>query len=186
MTMKKTKTKGTIQRTLTTTKLKQQDGTHKDLEQHVEIERQEVELSVEPDFAKLYLQDLAKLLSLSGGELRLLLKLAQLANYDGKVAVPIGIKREIESEVGMNVRSISNALVKLVKHEFIKNLGGSVYLISPEHIAKGRWREVIAKRKAFKMTVEYSEKGRTITTDSIEDSEPKTNIVQMPTPKAML
>ena len=62
----------------------------------------------EPNYLKLYIDDLGLLTKLSGGETRVLIHIAALASYEGEIVLPLVIKKRIAEKAGVKVQSTSD------------------------------------------------------------------------------
>ena len=71
---------------------------------------------------------------------------------DGKTIQMGGyLKEEISNSIGCSVRSLDNALTKLVRMKFLISLGRSAYRINPRYIFKG---STISRNKSLKAVLE--------------------------------
>lgn len=123
----------------------------------------------EPNYLKLYIDDLGLLNKLSGGETRALIHIAAIANYDGEVILPLLIKKRIAEKAGVKTQAISDTIVKLINKGILKRLGTMVYILNPDLFARGKWREIRERRKTFQSITTYTPDGkRTIETKMID------------------
>ena len=119
----------------------------------------------EPDFIKLYLQDICKLKSIPSTGSKLLNELLKYTSYDNVILIPSYVKQEIAKNLNTSVGTISNALTKLVKEEILKRKGGGAYVLNPFLFGKGEWTKI----RKIRMTWEYSENGKYLNNVDIED-----------------
>lgn len=124
---------------------------------------------VEPNYLKLYIDDLGLLNKLSGGETRALIQIAAIANYDGEMVLPLAIKKRIAEKAGVKVNSISDTLTKLINKGIIKRLDPTLYVLNPDLFAKGKWRDIREQRKAFQSITTYKPDGTKKTETRIVD-----------------
>jgi hypothetical protein len=123
----------------------------------------------EPNYLKLYVDDLGLLNKLSGGETRALIHIAALANYDGEIVLPLVIKKRVAEKSGVKVQSISDILTKLISKGILKRIDKTLYLLNPDLFARGKWREIRERRKAFQSITTYLPDGnKIIETNMIE------------------
>nr|CRY95776.1 hypothetical protein [uncultured prokaryote] len=121
----------------------------------------------EPDYVKLYLQDVLYLSDMPTQYSATLLALLKRTTYAGDengmciVLAPL-IRDQICAEVGFQKRqSLSNVLQKLVKGEILYHVGRGVYRLNPYLFGRGTWSD-IAK---IRMEVSYVPgQGRTFQT----------------------
>lgn len=123
----------------------------------------------EPNYLKLYIDDLGLLNKLSGGETRALIHIAAIANYDGEVVLPLGIKKRIAENAGVKVQSISDMLTKLINKGILKRVDSTIYLLNPDLFARGKWREIRERRKAFQSITTYLPDGNKIVVTNMID-----------------
>ncbi len=116
----------------------------------------------EPNYLKLYVDDLGLLNKLSGSEVIALIHIAALANYDGQVSLPLLIKQSIAEKAGVKIQAVNNATVKLTRKGILKRMGTAVYLLNPDLFARGKWREIRERRKAFQSITTYLPNGEKI------------------------
>ena len=122
---------------------------------------------VEPDYIKLYLQDVLYLSDIPtqySAALMSLLKRVSFAGDDHGMCIVLApmIRDDICKELGLkNRQSLSNILTKLVQGEILYTLGRNVYRLNPYLFGRGTWAD-IAK---IRMQVTYtSDKNRTFKT----------------------
>ncbi len=123
----------------------------------------------EPNYLKLYIDDLGLLNKLSGGETRALIHIAALANYDGEIVLPLAIKKRIAEKSGVKVQSTSDILTKLINKGILKRIDKTVYILNPDLFAKGKWREIRERRKAFQSVTTYYPNGNKVVETNMID-----------------
>jgi len=116
----------------------------------------------EPNYLKLYVDDLGLLNKLSGCEVISLIHIAALANYDGQVSLPLLVKQSIAEKAGVKIQAVNNATVKLTRKGILKRLGTAVYILNPDLFARGKWREIRERRKAFQSVTTYLPNGEKV------------------------
>lgn len=126
----------------------------------------ESKIPSEPPYVKLYIDDLGSILGLEKGEKRVLLSLACSIDYEGSVSVTSTRRQRLAERCQLSVKSFNNAISALATKGLIKVIGRGEYELNPKLFAKGDWRQVYARRRAFQLQVTYSEKGRSIETTS--------------------
>lgn len=121
----------------------------------------------EPDYVKLYLQDVLYLSDMPTQYSAALMSLLKRTSYAGDeygmcvVLVPM-VKDAICKELGYKKRqSLDNVLQKLVKGEILFRVGRGIYRLNPYLFGRGTW----AKVSKIRMTVQYTPgTGRTFQT----------------------
>ncbi len=126
----------------------------------------------EPAYVKLYIDDLSRLNKLTPGETKILLYVAARADYEGIASLPLGIKNRIATSAGCSTSAVSSAISKFCNEKILKRLDVGVYELNPDYFARGKWREIRERRKAFYTKITYTPDGqRTVETNFIEKSE---------------
>jgi len=113
----------------------------------------------EPDYVKLYLNDLGILNNVSNSAL--LWVLIRKMNYDGEVFFVGNQTKKICAELGIKDSGFWKQIKKMVDAEILIKQSRGVYMFNPYLIAKGKWVDI----ERIRMTVEYSNEGRVIKTD---------------------
>ena len=126
-------------------------------------------LPEEPAYIKFYIEDLSLLNKLTAGETRILLYIAANANYQGEVLLPLVIKKRIATNAELSVQAVNNAITKFCNKNILKRLDTGLYELNPELFARGKWREIRERRKAFYTKIIYTPDGqRTMETAVID------------------
>ncbi|MBY5949307.1 hypothetical protein [Photobacterium rosenbergii] len=143
-----------------------------------EVKHQTVSVTQEPPFVKLYLHDLGHIVGLSPGPQRLLIELAKYMTWSGQIALTKIMREQIADTLNITYKSVNNYLTKLTEKpkgaEFpiLVRMGQGTYMINPNYIAKGEWRDVVAKKEKFRLIIEYGvDGGKEIKTDLPEEAE---------------
>ena len=123
----------------------------------------------EPAYIKFYIDDLSGFSKLTAGETKILLYVAAAADYEGLVSLPLGVKNRIAKSAGCTSGTVSSAISKFCNQEILKRLDVGLYELNPDYFAKGKWREIRERRKAFYTTITYTPDGqRTVKTDLVD------------------
>jgi len=129
-------------------------------------EEKVVQFPTEPAYVKLYLDDLGALLQLPGKTSALLHALVRGMDYDGCITLSTKKREIICDQVGLKRNSLCNSIAALVKSGILVKETRSDYVVNPAYFARGKWSDIVRKRRNFSMKVEYSADGsRVITTD---------------------
>lgn len=122
--------------------------------------------SAEPPYVKFYIEDMLYMSDMPKTYTNLtyeLIKRATYANEEEGLCVSLTpyTKSKICTACGWDkLRSLNNALTKLVKGGILKRLGTGTYQLNPYLFGKGEWRDI----ENIRMTWEYNMKGRTFAT----------------------
>jgi hypothetical protein len=123
----------------------------------------------EPEYIKVYINDLGRLCDLSDGQRTILLYIAACVGYDGFVLLPAGQKARIAKSAKCSVSAVNNAVNAFCKSNILKKQAGGLYELNPDYFARGKWREIRERRKAFYTKITYTPDGqRTMETAVID------------------
>lgn len=129
-------------------------------------------LAGEPNYLKLYIEDLGLLKRLSDGEINVLLGIATVSEYSGEVHLPLLIKQRIANSAEVKIQTINNIIAKLISKDVIKRIGTTVYILNPDLFAKEKWRDIREQRKTFQSIITYNQNGtRTIEIRIVEPTQ---------------
>lgn len=110
----------------------------------------------EPDYVKLYLQDIAKLNELSKSTSSLMFEILKYMNYDNEVYLMSRNKNKIAEKLNIKTNTIDKALMTLRKKNILENLDRSVYRFNPYLFGRGKWQDI----KKIRLEVTYTNNGR--------------------------
>jgi hypothetical protein len=116
-------------------------------------------LPKEPDYIKLYIDDIGHLMGVQEGHRSILLYIAASVGYDGFVTLTLARKARIAATVGLAVKTVDNAIGLLVKTNILRREGRCEYELNPSLFAKGEWAHIRERRESFNLNVSYSKAG---------------------------
>ena len=99
-------------------------------------------VSKEPDFIKLYLDDVMKLNDIPKKKTDILYLLLRKMNYDNEITVVASHKREIAKELECSVINIDKTLFLLVSKDILIRKDRGIYVANPLLFGKGRWEDI--------------------------------------------
>lgn len=133
----------------------------------------------EPDFVKLYLDDLMLLEGLPKSTAAVFYELLKFMTYadseNGQIVIINSYVRKqiLNSVKGIsNPQTITNAISALKKVGILSEVDRATYRVNPKLIGKGDWRDILNLRtriSEIRMNVVYSENGRQITAEPITE-----------------
>lgn len=124
----------------------------------------------EPDYIKLYIDDIGRMMGLQDGHRSILLYVAASVAYDGILSLTSYRKTRIAALLGCSVRSIDNAISEFVKQKILIRVARGEYELDPHLFAKGRWMEIRERRMKFMAKIIYGgAEGRIIETEVIDE-----------------
>jgi len=130
----------------------------------------------EPNYIKMYLQDLTYLNKLPKGIDSILFELLKYINYEQEIIINKGIKSRIAEKLEKSESYINNSIVKLVKSEMLIRKDRGIYEINSYIFGKGSWKDIIKHRKSLKLEIFYeyqNEKKMTTKTTTKEQEDIK-------------
>lgn len=116
----------------------------------------------EPNYVKLYLDQIVKLTEITGWTSNVLYELLGDSKYasDGQIiVVNSGYKEMVAEKLGIKKQSVTNAINALKKKDIIYKIKNGVFMLNPQIFGKGEWKDV----KKLRYEVELSDVGTTIT-----------------------
>jgi hypothetical protein len=124
------------------------------------LSEKKINVSREPDFIKLYFDEITRIYDLPKTNSRVLVSLLRYVNYENKIYLNGALIKELSKELDMKVQSFRNALSKLSKSEVLYRLDTGVYLINPNIMAKGKWSDI--EKLRLKVSYMFSNEGKII------------------------
>lgn len=128
----------------------------------------------EPNYIKLYLEDLAYFHKLPKSLPDIIYQLLPLVNYQQQIVITSYHKREIANTLSVTPAHINNAITKLTQAEVLIRIDRGVYELNSYLFGKGSWKDIIKHRKSLKLEVFYDfqcgKSERKITTSTVNPS----------------
>jgi hypothetical protein len=118
-----------------------------------------VAIRQEPQFVKVYLNDLNNLLQLPTSCTNISYALLQIMGYDGTIRLTMATKVKISATLGITEGSFKNYLTQLVKAGVLFRSATSEYEMNPHLFAKGHWNEIHKRREDFELKIRYKSNG---------------------------
>lgn len=113
----------------------------------------------EPNFVKMYVQDISTLLKITKSDNAVLLCLLRYMNYENVVYLVIDVKKDIMKDINMPLNTLNDSIRNLREAGIIIRHSLGKYIINPTLFARGRWENI----NKIKLEIEYSSEGRKIT-----------------------
>jgi len=111
----------------------------------------------EPDYVKLYLQDIGRVFGLSSGNSSVMYALLKRMDYDNLIALTPIIRQKIAYDCNTTVDVINHAISKLVSEGIFTRLGSGTFMANPDIFARGKWVDI----KNMRLSITYDSEGRT-------------------------
>lgn len=113
----------------------------------------------EPDYVKLYLQDIVALNNLPKGLDRVINCLLKTMSYDNMIILNSFIKKKMTDELGYkSVQVLNNNINKLVNAEILYRQGTGTYQVNAKYFGRGNWKDI----QEIRLQQRYTPKGRDI------------------------
>ena len=121
----------------------------------------EVYIEKEPDFVKIYLDDLSYMKNLPKWVNKILYELLKIMNYENEIILNSSIKERISKKLNLKsnknaVQLINNSISNFVKKGILLQKERGIYIANPKYFGKGAWSDI----KRLRLKVTYSEKGK--------------------------
>jgi len=117
----------------------------------------------EPQYVKLYTQDIGRIYGLKNSQNRVLMALAKYMAFNTNIIVLYGpVKDMLCKELGMNKNTFNMAIDQLYKQGFLIRKARACYVLDPCLFGTGSWQDV----KNVRLSIEYHADGtKTIRTE---------------------
>jgi hypothetical protein len=127
----------------------------------------------EPDFIKVYLDNIMLLAEIPNWISKVLYELIKAVTYAEKghfIVINPAYKRLIAENLGMKTQSVTNAINTLSKQNILIKRDRGLYLLNPHYFGRGDWKDIARIR----YEIELTPTGKRITKAEIENEEPTT------------
>lgn len=124
----------------------------------------------EPDYIKVYLDNIMFLAEISGWIGKIMYELIKSVSYADKgqfLIVNAGYKRILAENLGIKPQSVTNAINQLAKKGILIRKESGVFLLNPQYFGKGDWKDI----SKIRYEVELNAQGKTIRLKEIEQTE---------------
>ncbi len=115
-----------------------------------------IKVDKEPNYVKLYLDDICLLNNLPKTSSAILNELLLCSNYNNEISLSRGIKNRIAKDLDVTNGHLDNTISKLSKFGILKKIDVGLYVLNPFIFGRGNWLEI----KSIRATWKYSDKGR--------------------------
>lgn len=126
-----------------------------------------VQFPSEPEYIKLYLDDLNKIYELPNSSI--LYEIMKRMDYDGLINLSKYAKDTICEKLGLKPQTFANYLQKLKEKDIITTVGRGTFMPNPNLFGKGSWKDIYNRRKNYesiKLNIVYKPDGtKTVQTE---------------------
>ncbi|MFD3729830.1 MULTISPECIES: hypothetical protein [Bacteria] len=126
-----------------------------------------IQFPAEPEYIKLYLDDINRLYDLPNNSI--LYELMKRMDYDGLINISKYGKDMICEKLNLKPQTFANYLGKLKDKDIILPVGRGTFMPNPNLFGKGTWKDIYNRRKTYesiKMNIIYKADGsKTVQTE---------------------
>ena len=122
------------------------------------IERNVIQYEQEPNYIKLYLDNILYLSDIPAGLNGILMALLSLMNYNNEIILNSAIKKRIANDLNTTTATISNALTKFTKGKILDRVDTGIYKVNPYLFGRGKWEDI----KRIRLEVIFEPQGKTL------------------------
>ncbi len=109
----------------------------------------------EPDYVKLYIDDIARLKDIPSGMSKILFEIIKGINYNGIVMAYKPIKQIMCNNMGISMNYLNKCIDTFHKQGILIRYARGVYIADPNLFAKGSWNNI----KNLRLIIEYHNDG---------------------------
>jgi hypothetical protein len=131
-----------------------------------EIKSQVIQVEKEPDYVKLYINDLLRLQDIPKSANDILLAIIKRMTYNNDIALFAPVKREIASELNIKEVTVAKAIEMFTNKSILIRKDRGLYVINPYLFGRGKWEEI----RKIRLQLVYSKEGRVILKTDFETS----------------
>lgn len=101
---------------------------------------------MEPNYIKMYIDDVSKLYGLSSGENNVLRELLRYLNYNNEIIITAYIKNTIKEDLNLSIKLIEKTISRCIKSNIMIRKQRGVYIVNPNLFGKGSWKNILRLR----------------------------------------
>ena len=109
----------------------------------------------EPDYIKLYIEDISRLKDIPAGMNKVLFEIIKSINYNGIVMAYMPIKKLMCANMGITISYLNNCISEFHKKGILIRYARGVYIADPNLFAKGTWSNI----QNLRLIIEYNSDG---------------------------
>lgn len=138
-----------------------------EVKQEISTTSNRYNIETEPDYVKLYIKDLSRIIGLSNTDNNVVLNLLRNMNYDNIIALNAYTRTQMCEQMKIKPNTLSHILCKLIEKNILKKLGANTYEMNPYLYGKGKWENI----RQLRMTFTYDKDGRAVEMERISEGE---------------
>lgn len=109
----------------------------------------------EPDYVKLYLEDITRLKDIPSGMNKVLFELMKSISYNGIIMAYKPVKDLMCSNMGISVNYLNKCIDEFYKKGILIRYARGVYIADPNLFAKGSWKDI----QNLRLVIDYNKDG---------------------------
>jgi hypothetical protein len=121
----------------------------------------------EPNFVKLYFNDIGLLNDLPKVSTGILYELVKRMDYNGEIMINMGIKKRIAKEINVSLGSIKNSISIYIKKKILFRIDEGIYKANAYIFGRGEWSDI----RKIRLSIEYTPMGREVVVEVDKNQE---------------
>ena len=121
----------------------------------MQISSTSMQIDREPEYVKLYMQDIGRFKDLSGKTNEILLEFIKSMGYNNVIPVYKPIKLMIARKLDISIHTVDSAVKEFKKKGLFISVARGIYIADPKLFAKGKWSDI----KSLRLVIDYNKDG---------------------------
>jgi len=109
----------------------------------------------EPEFVKLYIQDIARLNDVTGKQNQVLLEFVRHMGYNNIIPTYKPIKKMIARKLNISLHTVDSAVKTFKKKGLFISVDRGIYMADPELFGRGKWSDI----QNLRLVIDYNQDG---------------------------
>ena len=105
----------------------------------------------EPNYIKLYVDDISSLKDLRPKTGSLMFELLQMMPYDNLIVLNKFLKEKIAKNINSSLQTVNEGIAILIRKEIILRKARGTFLMNPKYFGRGSWQDI----KSLRLSIEY-------------------------------
>lgn len=134
-------------------------------EENRSIKNETYQVESEPDYVKLYIQDIGRLKNFTSAQNKILLAFMRYVGYKNVIPAYKPIKMLIAKELNISIETVNKAVTEFKKKGIFIPIARGIYIADPELFGRGKWADI----KNLRLIIDYNSNGTKTISSSIGD-----------------
>lgn len=109
----------------------------------------------EPQYVKLYIQDIGKLNNISGKSNEVLFEFIKLMSYNNMILAYKPVKQMIARSLNISLHTVDKSVKEFKKKGLFISVARGIYMADPKLFGKGKWSDI----KNLRLIIDYNDDG---------------------------